>query len=403
MPVACFNQFFWPDTAATGQLLADVVDALAVAQERPVVVCSASQYGDRDDAPEPKAVILRTKPLPFQRGHAQRAASYATYMLASWWRALQLGKSDVVLTMTTPPLLSLTGNLMRTLHGSRHVIWEMDVYPDVAVDLGVFGPDSMLTRVLALLSNWSRKRADAIIALGEEMKDRLIAQGVPAGKIHVCENWADGGQILPSPFPDGALHIHYSGNLGLAHDIATVQDVIHDLNGDARFRFTFAGAGPRRKEFEQYCAENKLSSVRFQPYASRAGLSESLGEGHIGLVTQKPETLGSVVPSKTYGIMAAGRPILFIGPPQATPARIIERFDCGWRIDPGDRAGLRALLETLDVNRELIYRAGARARAAFEQHYDRAIGVARILNVIDARPLAAAVRKEVPIATSSKN
>jgi len=304
--------------------------------------------------------------------------------------------------MTTPPLLSLTGNLMRALHGSRHVIWEMDVYPDVAVDLGVFGSGSLLTRVLAAVSHWSRKRANAIIALGEEMKDRLVAQGVPAGKIHVCENWADGEQIQPSPFPEGALHIHYSGNLGLAHDIATVRDVIPGLDGGGRFRFTFAGAGPLRKELEQYCAENRLKSVRFQPYASRAGLADSLGEGHIGLVTQKPETLGSVVPSKTYGIMAAGRPILFIGPRQATPARIIERFDCGWRIEPGDGEGLRALLETLDTNRELVYRAGARARAAFEQHYDRAIGVARILQVIDARSSAAAVRKDVPIASSTK-
>ncbi|MEQ1885594.1 MAG: glycosyltransferase family 4 protein [Bryobacteraceae bacterium] len=406
MPVACFNQFFWPDTAATGQLLADVVEALAHedrGSERPLVICSEAQYGDRDDAPEPSARILRTKPLPFQRGHARRAASYASYMLASWRRAFQLGESDVVLTMTTPPLLSLTGNLMRLLHGSRHVIWEMDVYPDVAVDLGVFSANSLVTRLLAAVSNWSRNRADAIIALGEEMKDRLVAQGIPANKIHVCENWADGAQIQPVPFPDGPLHLHYSGNLGLAHDIATVRDVIRDLKDDTRFRFTFAGAGPRRKEFEQFCAANSLASVRFQPYASRAGLSESLGEGHIGLVTQKPETLGSVVPSKTYGIMAAGRPILFIGPRQATPARIIDRFDCGWRVDPGDGAGLRALLETLAANPDLIYRAGARARTAFEQHYDRAIGVARILDVIEARPIAAAVRKDVPIASSSKS
>jgi glycosyltransferase involved in cell wall biosynthesis len=102
-----------------------------------------------------------------------------------------------------------------------------------------------------------------------------------------------------------------------------------------------------------------------------------LAQGHIGLVTQRPESLGSVVPSKTYGIMAAGRPILFIGPKQATPARIVEEYRCGWHIEPGDVEGLVDLLETLAQRPDLIHYAGALARQAFEQHYDRPIAVAR--------------------------
>ena len=102
-----------------------------------------------------------------------------------------------------------------------------------------------------------------------------------------------------------------------------------------------------------------------------------LAQGHIGLVTQRPESLGSVVPSKTYGIMAAGRPILFIGPKQATPARIVEEYRCGWHIEPGDVKGLVDLLETLAQRPDLIHYAGDLARQAFEQHYDRPIAVAR--------------------------
>ena len=102
----------------------------------------------------------------------------------------------------------------------------------------------------------------------------------------------------------------------------------------------------------------------------------------MGLITQLPETAGSVVPSKTYGIMAAGRPLLYVGPKNANPARIIERFRCGWQIDPGDVGGLVSLLEWLESQREELKGSGMRARAAFEEHYDRPVGVARICEVI---------------------
>jgi len=101
----------------------------------------------------------------------------------------------------------------------------------------------------------------------------------------------------------------------------------------------------------------------------------------VGLVTQLAETRGVVV-SKTYGIMAAGRPLLYIGPRNGTPARIIEKHRCGWQIDPGDVPALMGLLERLSEDRALIRETGARGRKAFEQNYDRPIGVARIAAIL---------------------
>jgi glycosyltransferase involved in cell wall biosynthesis len=125
-----------------------------------------------------------------------------------------------------------------------------------------------------------------------------------------------------------------------------------------------------------------MAGVEFRPYARRSDLSRSLAEGHVGLVTQIPETVGAVVPSKVYGIMAAGRPVLYIGPRQATPARIIQQYGCGWRVEPGDVAGLVQLLRHLEQNRHLLRFAGLRARNAFEKQYDKPIGVARILSIL---------------------
>jgi hypothetical protein len=107
-----------------------------------------------------------------------------------------------------------------------------------------------------------------------------------------------------------------------------------------------------------------------------------LAEGHLGLVTQIPKTLGSIVPSKIYGIMAAGRPLLYIGPDGSTPASHIRNYDCGWRIEPGNVDGLIQILHHLDGNRQSLKDAGARARSAFERYFNRSIGIARIRAVI---------------------
>jgi colanic acid biosynthesis glycosyl transferase WcaI len=120
-----------------------------------------------------------------------------------------------------------------------------------------------------------------------------------------------------------------------------------------------------------------------------AELGRSLADGHVGLVTQMPETMGAVVPSKTYGIMAAGRPVLFIGPQGATPARVVARHGCGWRVEPGDVAGLVRLLERLEQDRSLVREAGSHARRAFEKYYDKPIGVARILSILGVSEIPA--------------
>jgi glycosyltransferase involved in cell wall biosynthesis len=257
----------------------------------------------------------------------------------------------------------------------------MDIYPDVAVELGVLSPRSPLTRIVAWAFDLARRRADGIIALGDEMKDRLITHGIPAEKIHVCENWADSRDIHPLPFPEGPLTVYYSGNLGMVHDVDTILAVMKHFQDDENMRFIFAGGGSRRAAFEAACKD--LKNVIFGPYCDRPDLGLRLAQGHIGLVTQLNESLGCVVPSKTYGIMAAGRPILFIGPKEATPAKIIEKYDCGWQIDPNDTAKAVELLTTLSQHPYLIQDAGAKATAAFQQNYDRPIAVAKICKVLN--------------------
>jgi colanic acid biosynthesis glycosyl transferase WcaI len=382
MRIVFLNQFFWPDTAATGQLLADVCRAIAAQQDEATAICGGSDYGVKDTTAPPPARVLRTSLFPFSRNPLFRLLSYGSFIAGSIWNSYRIKRPDIIVTLTTPPLLSVLGRIIKLTRGCQHYIWEMDVYPDIAVDLEVLHRDSILSGIIGLLADWSRRNADGIIALGDDMKARLIARGIPEGRIFVAENWADGSEITPQPLPDGPFVVHYSGNFGLAHDFDTIAGAIDSLGNDSRFHFVFAGGGARRDYLKKYCRERGIENVSFRPYCSRRELGASLAEGHVGLVTQLSQTSGSVVPSKTYGIMAAGRPVLYIGPPDTTPAQNIVRYDCGWRIDPGDINGLVRLLKTLEIDRESVRDAGRRGREAFELHHDLPIGVQRITNIL---------------------
>ena len=383
MHILVINQFFWPDTAATGQLLTDVTRGVDPKLHAVTVLCGTSDYGAVDGSSPPWAKIVRSGGVAFSRNKIGRVVSYASFFAGAAIRGVRAPKPALVLTLTTPPLISVVGTLLKSLRGSKHFIWEMDLYPDIAVDLNVLKPRSVVTRLIGAVADFSRKRADGIIVLGDDMKARLVARGIPEHKIRVAENWADGCEILPAPFKEGPLVVHYSGTFGLAHEEHTITGAMRELRGDSRFRFVFAGGGARRERLKEFCQREGISTAEFRPYAARSDLGRSLADGHVGLVTQLPETVGAVVPSKTYGIMAAGRPVLYIGPRGATPACVLESHECGWRIDPGDVAGMVRLLERLEQDRGLVREAGARARCAFEKYYDRTVGVARILSILE--------------------
>jgi len=388
MKILFINQFFWPDSSATSQQLTDAADGLAKLRHQVSVLCGGGGYATSASSRAPEVEVVRVKALRFARGKVGRILSYLSFYMAAMLRGLTATRQDVVVSMTTPPLISLLGTMIKEVRGSRHFIWEHDIYPDVAIDLNYFKRGGLADRVVGMLADFSRRNADGIIALGNCMKERLIARGIPGDRIFIVENWANGAAIEPMARPGdpNELILLYSGNLGLAHDLDTITGAIKMLREDSRFRFLFVGGGGRRKELAEFCEVNAIRSVEFRGYVSRDKLSVGLAAGDIGLVTQHNVCCGSVVPSKVYGILAAGRPVLFIGPKAATPALTIGRYKCGWQIDCGDVDGLAALLLYLAAHPEVVGEAGVRARQALLDHYDLPQSVERIETILCAPP-----------------
>ena len=385
MKILFINQFFWPDSSATSQQLTDLAAGLAARGHQVTVLCGEGGYAAAASALPPAGVnIVRVKALAYSRGTLGRVLSYASFYSNAFFRGLTMPRQDIVVSLTTPPLISLLGMLIKFVRGSRHFVYEQDMYPDVAVDLNMFKRGGLLAGTVGFLADLARRNANGVIALGQCMKDRLIARGIPAPLIFIAENWANGAAITPMPRPGdpNELVLLYSGNLGQAHDLETLEHSMLTLRDDPRFRFVFVGSGKKREELSDFCSANGITSLELRPYVSRDQLSEGLAAGDIGLVTQHNICCGSVVPSKVYGIMAAGRPILFIGPRAATPALVIERHQCGWQIDCGDDKSLSALLLILAQNPHLVHEAGLRARKALLEHYDVQPSIDRIANIL---------------------
>jgi glycosyltransferase involved in cell wall biosynthesis len=272
--------------------------------------------------------------------------------------------------------------MIKRFHNCLFWIWEMDIYPDVATALGAIRPGSTGARLIGRLMHAFRRRADGVIVVGSCMRDRLLDEGLDPKKVFVAENWSDSSVIqqfdFPAPTP---LRILYSGNLGLAHETETIGQVILRLRNEKHVRFIFAGGGSRQQEIKALCEQHDISNVTFEPYVDRQDLGERLAECHLGLVTLRNECAGTLVPSKVYSFLAAGRPFLYIGPQDSTVFGIAEK-GCGWHREPGDVEGIISLIAQLSSDREPLKQASRQARLSFLEQYDKPHGPRRIANLL---------------------
>ena len=347
--VVFVNRYFHPDHSATSQMASDLAFHLARKGWEVAAITSRQLYDDaRADlrsSVEEGVRIERVWSTRFGRaGLFGRALDYATFYLSAFF-AIRREREATIVAMTDPPLLSVVAAL-----ASRDVVnWIQDLFPEVAQALGIRVP-----RFVRRIRDWSLSKARANVVLGE-----LMARRVP--KAVVIHNWApliqmaDGGwqmaetkagalRHLPS---GGRVVVGYSGNLGRAHDAETIAAAIR-LLPDVKFVFTGGGS-----KLPMICNAN----VEIRPYVPREELAESLSSVDVHLVSLLPQLEGLIVPSKFYGVLAVGRPVIFIGARDGELARVIEECRCGFVVETAEELA-QAILKT---DPEM----GARGRALY--------------------------------------
>lgn len=400
MKIVFVNRFFYPDHSATSQMLTDLAFHLADIGHNVAVITSRQRYDDATaDLPWHEEIrgvaVHRVRTPRFGRGDlVGRLLDYLGFYVAASECLLRLVTSgDVVVAKTDPPLISIPAAWIARRKRAHFVNWLQDLFPEVAMALGVRGLEGAAGRLLKRLRNWSLREASMNVAIGELMRERIVAQGVPADKVTVIPNWADGDAITPVEHADNPLRhewgldgkfvVGYSGNLGRAHEFETILGAAERLKDDPSIVFLFIGGGAQAQSVASAAAARGLENLRFQPYQPRAMLKFSLGTADAHLVVLRPELEGLIVPSKTYGCLAAGRAVIFVGDPQGEIGRLVNSTAIGRCCPIGDNVGLaRSIAEMAAAGDESI---GTAARTVFERDYALA-AVCRRLGLLLAQP-----------------
>jgi glycosyltransferase involved in cell wall biosynthesis len=325
---------------------------------------------------------------------------YLSFYAGAVVKALTLPRCDAVVTLTTPPIIGLIGTLLKGIKKSRHVYWSMDLHPDASLALGRMPRRRPWVRALAWLSGFVYRRADRVVVLGPYMGDRIALKRVAAGRIATIPVWSRREEIYPIPRGANPLRkslglgdafvVMYSGNLGLAHSFEEILEAARRLRDRRDIVILFVGGGPRLDEVRAVVEREELPNVRFLDYVPRAHLHVSLSMADAHLISMRPEMTGIVVPGKLYGVMAAGRPAIFVGPPHCEPADAIRHAGCGITVAPGEPDGLVGALTLLAGDPSLARRMGERGRSGFLAAYERKLCCDRWRRLIgDLLPAAA--------------
>lgn len=391
MRVLCVNRYFWPDHSATSQLLSDLAFQLAARGVAVTVITSRQHYDDAAASLPPHQVergvrVLRVWSTRFGRaGLVGRALDYLSFYVSVFWALLWLTRAgDVVLSKTDPPMVGVVAAVVARVRRLHRVNWLQDIFPEVAQAAGLTVAQGRLGRLAQGLRDWSLRGARNVV-LGERMAAVLRARGI--GAVSVIANWADGSAIRSLPAADNPLRaqwglagkfvVGYSGNLGRVHDASAIVAAAELLREHPGVIFLIVGSGNRSETLRAEVARRGLDNVVFQAYQPRELLGQSLTVPDLHLVSLSPAFEGLVVPSKFYGIAAAGRACVFIGDDDGEIARLLREGECGLTVAEGDGAALAAAILALHADPARCDAMGAGARRLFKARFDMPVALAR--------------------------
>jgi glycosyltransferase involved in cell wall biosynthesis len=375
MRILLLNQYFPPDTAATANMAAVVVDKLAEGHSV-TVVCGRPSYDPSERHPlyllrrerrgQVRVERVGSTTLPRFRMR-KRLWNYLSYVALSIPFALFV-RTDLVMAMTDPPFEGIVGAVVAWLKRKPFVYNIRDLYPEMAV-LGSIVRPSWWVRIWERLHRWALGRARRVIVLGEDTRERIIAKGIDPGRVIVIRDGTRStqrmatqdhpvSQEIRSGFGFVVLH---AGNLGFYGAWDTIIKAAGMLDHEP-VGFVFVGDGALRSQLE--AAARGVDRIKFRPFRPPEEVPYVMGAGDLHLITVKRGLEGVVVPSKIYSVLAAGRPILALAPEGSDVARIVARFGCGVVVDPEHPAGVAAIVRELAVDRERLATMAERALQA---------------------------------------
>lgn len=405
--ILILSQVYPPDPAAVGQHVADVAEEWVRRGFRVVVFTSARGYDDcsrRYPARETLhgVDVRRLRLSSFGKSSILiRLLAGGLFLLQGVVAGLFFRGVAAVLVSTSPPFAGIGGVVLSKVHRAPLVWWVMDLNPDQLIAAGRCGERSLFARVFHWLNRMTVARASRVVVLDHFMRSRLLRAVPRAGNIAVIPPWYHGAALTTDAASTEAFRaaeglagkfvVMYSGNHALQHPLDTLLDAARALEKESDIVFVFIGGGLGKRGVEERIAGG-ATNIRSLPFRPLESIGASLSAADVHVVSMGDEVVGIVHPCKIYGVMAVGRPVLFLGPAASAAGEIVAAHDIGRLVPHGDvAAAVAAILELRSLHGAGLAAMGRRSAALARSDFSQEVSRARFCDIVPSLRSASTV------------
>ena len=334
-----------------------------------------------------------------------RAIRYSLCSLIQLFKAIRTKDIDCIFLVSTPPIQGVLGGVLKKIKKVPFVYNLQDIFPDSLAGTGLAKKDGLLWKMGRVLENFTYRNADKIIVISEDFKKNIMEKGVPEEKIVVVYNWVDQNAVVDIPREKNKLfdkygldrskfYIEYSGNIGLTQNMDMLLEVMEELQfSHPEINLVLVGEGAYRAQVEKIVGEKQLKNVHLLPFQPYEDISYVFSLGDAGLVISKPGVGANSVPSKTWSIMSASRPVL-ANFDENELKQIVEKHNCGIFTKAGDKEAFKQSILTLYNNRTVAVEMGKNGRQFVMDNLTREVGTQKYVDVIKSVVAEAEAKKK---------
>ena len=396
--ILILSQYYHPDISATGQVLTQLTEDIANKHGNQVKVLTGqpAYHRDSNDISSNKETInnveiIRTNYLRLnKKTNLRRLVGFFSFFIAILIKLPFVGKFDTIVIVSNPPMLPIIGHFLKKVRKVNFIFLLHDLYPDVALRMGVTHEQSMMTKVM----NWINKRvfksADHIVVLGRDVKKLIEDKGVDSSKVSIITNWADKlvidkesrTDMLKKLNIEGKFVVLYTGNIGLIYDLEYIIESVGKLKDLHNICLVIIGEGNNKENLKEIVQDKKIANIYFYPYQPKEEYGKLLKSADVLLVALANGMEGISIPSKSYGYLAAGKPLLGILPENSEIGMVIRENNCGIQVNPRDIEGIEQAIRILYSNQDLRESMGTNSRNIFEEKYQREHVTAKFIKLL---------------------
>ena len=382
------SEYCYPVVVTTGYYVTEIAEYLAAKGLDVGVITSNNTYYDSDVSSQLKyeehngvKIYRKIHRQISKNDNKKRVVRFITLSFSFFWMSLRhLKKGDQVIVLTNPAFFMLFMPVVRFFTGCKYHILVHDIFPENLSSLGKVNQSSGFYKLLKKVFDKAYSKADSLISIGNDMTNVLASKVKGNTPISLIPNWADVEEVNPrkkeetetyrkvQDFADGRVLFQFAGNLGKAQGLDNLMDAIDKVETDDA-RFLFVGAGAKLDDVNKF-AEKHENTYAFG-FVSRSQQNDFLNACDVGIVTLADGMYGLGVPSKSYNIMATGRPILYVGADDSEVAMFVKKYDIGWVVKPKDPEALKNQIEAIVKERDKLQQKGINAREVAEKVYGK--------------------------------